>query len=160
MTAQCYFYLNGKPMSNLVCHGLGNFFAFSGNARDRNQPNSTSVPFDGPLPGGEYYIIDRESGGRLGKMRDFMQDTLAGTHRAGWFALYRNDGVIDDVTFINGVQRGQFRLHPTGRFGVSEGCITLPDVIQYHRLWTFLKSQKMAKVPGSPLYYYGKVYVK
>ncbi|MFB9086839.1 tlde1 domain-containing protein [Erwinia tracheiphila] len=36
----------------------------------------------------------------------------------------QNDGTIDDYTFINGVRRGNFRLHPRGPMGVSEGCIT------------------------------------
>ncbi|MFE8117278.1 DUF2778 domain-containing protein [Brenneria goodwinii] len=160
MAAKCNFHLNGQTMSTLFCEGFGSVHAFSGNKQDRNQSKSTAVPFDGPLPTGEYFILDRKSGGRLGGLNDFMQDILAGTHRAGWFALYRNDGVIDDFTFINGVQRGHFRLHPVGRFGISEGCITLPDMIQYYRLWKFLKSQKMEKVPGSSLYHYGRVIVK
>ncbi|MFS2221186.1 DUF2778 domain-containing protein [Pantoea sp. B65] len=160
MAAKCYFKLNGRHMSEMVCNGFGTVFAFSGNREDRNQPTSTAIPFDGPLPQGEYFIVDRESGGRLSRIRDFMQDTLAGTYRAGWFALYRNDSVIDDYTFINGVRRGHFRLHPVGRFGVSEGCITLPNVMQYYHLWQYLKSQQMERVPGSSLYHYGRVQVR
>ncbi|MFP3617622.1 DUF2778 domain-containing protein, partial [Paraburkholderia sp. SIMBA_050] len=75
-------------------------------------PNSTTVPNDGPLPAGVYYIVDRQSGGRMGWLNDFRSDLLAGTHRADWFALYRNDGVIDDWTSLNGIRRGHFRLHP------------------------------------------------
>ncbi|WP_262144388.1 DUF2778 domain-containing protein [Serratia ficaria] len=160
MAADCVFYLNSQRMSTLVCRGFGSVSAFSGNGADRNRPESAAVPFDGPLPKGEYFIVDRESGGRLGWVRDAFQDTLAGTHRAGWFGLYRNDGVIDDFTFINGVKRGHFRLHPTGRFGISEGCVTLPDVVQYYRLFKFLKSQKMMPIPGSPLFHYGRITVK
>jgi hypothetical protein len=40
-----------------------------------------------------------------------------------WFALWRDDGGIDDYTWIEGVKRGNFRLHPGT---LSEGCITLP----------------------------------
>ncbi|MCC8401201.1 DUF2778 domain-containing protein [Paraburkholderia sp. MMS20-SJTN17] len=43
-----------------------------------------------------------------------------------WFALYRDDGTIDNVTWINCVKRGQFRLHPAGGRGISLGCTTLP----------------------------------
>ncbi|WP_254367149.1 tlde1 domain-containing protein [Paraburkholderia sp. NMBU_R16] len=37
---------------------------------------------------------------------------LSQTQGHQWFALYRNDGVVDDYTFIDGVRRGNFRLHP------------------------------------------------
>ncbi|WP_262119970.1 DUF2778 domain-containing protein [Serratia ficaria] len=160
MTAECFFQLNGERMATLVCRGFGTVSAFSGNRQHRNQPDSVAVPLNGPLPTGTYYIVDRESGGRLGWLRDYFEDSLAGTHRAGWFALYRNDGQIDDYTFIKGVKRGHFRLHPIGRFGISQGCITLPDVVQYYRLYKFLKSQKMETIPGTAIRYYGKVLVK
>ena len=65
-------------------------YSMRGNGRYVNDPNSTTVPNDGPLPAGVYYIVDRESGGRMGWLNDFRSDLLAGTHRADWFALYRN----------------------------------------------------------------------
>jgi hypothetical protein len=45
--------------------------------------------------------------------------------------LYREDGNVDDITFIDQVKRGEFRLHPAGYSGVSEGCITLPSHSHY-----------------------------
>lgn len=39
-------------------------------------------------------------------------------------ALNREDSNIDDHTFIGSVERGNFRLHPAGYKGVSNGCIT------------------------------------
>ena len=39
-----------------------------------------------------------------------------------WFALWRDDRGIDDETWVEGVKRGNFRLHPGT---VSEGCITI-----------------------------------
>lgn len=160
MTAICHFVLNRQFMSALVCDGGGSYFAYSGNGGDRNQPSSTVNPGSGPLPVGEYFIVDRESGGRFGTFRDHMQDVLFNTYRAGWFALYRNDGVIDDYTFVSGVRRGNFRLHPAGRFGVSEGCITLADPVQYYRLWSWLKDQKKENIPGTAFSHYGKVKVR
>nr|WP_244124552.1 DUF2778 domain-containing protein [Burkholderia gladioli] len=44
-----------------------------------------------------------------------MKDIGTNTHRADRFALYRNDGKIDDVTVISGIRRAYFRLHPVGR---------------------------------------------
>ncbi|MBB5426463.1 hypothetical protein HDG40_004637 [Paraburkholderia sp. JPY158] len=49
------------------------------------------------------------------------------TNHNEWFALYRDDGSIDDFTWVNGVKRGHFRLHPAGGEGASLGCITLPS---------------------------------
>nr|WP_254058708.1 tlde1 domain-containing protein [Yersinia pestis] len=37
----------------------------------------------------------------------------------GW--LVRDDGKIDDYTWINNVERGNFRLHPIGPMRVSMG---------------------------------------
>ncbi|MDE8555645.1 DUF2778 domain-containing protein [Pantoea vagans] len=31
-----------------------------------------------------------------------------------WFGLFRDDGKIDDLTFVQGIRRGNFRLHPIG----------------------------------------------
>ena len=58
----------------------------------------------------------------------------SGSNRDFWFALYRVDEHIDDVTFIEGVERGSFRLHPAGHSGISNGCITLPDHSHYRTL--------------------------
>jgi hypothetical protein len=40
-----------------------------------------------------------------------------------WFALYRDDGLIDDWTWINGVNRGDFRLHSVGGQGISFSAV-------------------------------------
>ncbi|WP_240162656.1 tlde1 domain-containing protein [Paraburkholderia sp. Cy-641] len=47
------------------------------------------------------------------------------SNHSAWFALYRNNVAIDDVTWINSVKRGQFRLHPADGQGVLLGCVTL-----------------------------------
>ncbi|APY94891.1 Protein of uncharacterised function (DUF2778) [Burkholderia pseudomallei] len=160
MPVECTFSLSGQRASILRCAGFGSVAAFSGNGRYVNDPKSTAVPNDGPLPTGVYYIVDRQSGGRMGWLNDFRADLLAGTHRADWFALYRNDGVIDDWTSINGIRRGHFRLHPVGYWGISEGCITLPQKSQFEALRKFLKSQPTGVVPGTSMKYYGRVTVQ
>lgn len=155
---QCSFSLNGKPMSLLTCAGVGVFPAYSGSGQYTNVPSEVNNRNNGPLPQGEYYIVDRESGGRLGVIREFLQDLSAGTRRGDWLSLYRNDGVIDDVTSINGIMRGSFRLHPVGYWGISEGCVTLPGVSDFYRLRDFLKAQPPAYVNG--MRYYGVLVVK
>ena len=90
----------------------------------------------------------------------FCERYASNSERDQWFALYRNDKVVSDHTFVNGVQRGNFRLHPNGRFGVSEGCITLLSRDQFDKLRTWLLSQKPEMVPGTSIPYYGTVTVK
>lgn len=50
----------------------------------------------------------------MGWLYDFVKDQASGVHHEDWFALYRDDGQIDDYTVINGVRRGNFRIHPNG----------------------------------------------
>ncbi|WDD95909.1 DUF2778 domain-containing protein [Burkholderia sp. FERM BP-3421] len=160
MPVECTFTLNRHNLSVLNCPGFGGVPAFSGNGRYVNDPNSTAVQDKGPLPTGTYYIVDRQSGGHLGWLYDAAKDLSLHTHRADWFALYRNDGKIDDWTTINGIRRGHFRLHPVGRLGESDGCITLSSRAQFDRLRAFLKAQPAFQVPGTTLKAYGKVTVR
>ena len=60
-------------------------------------------------------------------VEDWAATKYSGSDRSVWFALYREDARIDDWTFIDDVERGNFRLHPAGYMGVSNGCITLPS---------------------------------
>lgn len=160
MTAECTFALNGQSTSTLDCVGLGAIVAFSGNGSYVNDPKSTALPNSGPLPAGIYYIVDRQSGGHMGWLNDLLADFVAGTHRVEWFALYRDDGIIDDWTSIDGIRRGHFRLHPAGYWGTSEGCITLPHKSQFDMLRKFLKSQPAGIIPSTGMKYYGRVLVQ
>ena len=156
---QCIFRLNGQSLTTLVCGSLV-LPAFSGEPGYVNDPNATGVQKKGPLPKGRYYIIDRQSGGRLGWLYDPLLDAISQSDRHRWFSLYRNDGVVDDWTVINGVRRGQFRIHPIGRLGVSEGCITLTQPQGFEKLSQYLRSNTPAAVPGTSLKYYGTVDVQ
>ncbi|WGS52993.1 DUF2778 domain-containing protein [Paraburkholderia sp. D15] len=160
MPVSCSFRLNGQRMSVLLCPGLGGIAAFSGDGIYVDDPSATAKKDEGPLPAGTYFIVDRESGGRLGWLRDTIANTFTHTSRSGWFALYRNDGLIDDYTYINGVLRGEFRLHPAGRTNQSKGCITVHNRFQFEKLRTFLKSQPRAVIPGTNISYYGTVNVR
>lgn len=160
MPAQCTFVLNGQKVSTLMCAGFGAVVAFSGNSQYVDDPAGTDVPNKGPIPKGRYYIIKREPGGRLGRLRDMGLDLWSSSKRATWFALYSADGQIDDWTFVHGVRRGNFRLHPNGRWGVSDGCITLTSQTQFDRLRDYLLAQPTKMIPGTSAPYYGTVDVR
>lgn len=101
-----------------------------------------------------YYIVDRESGGLLGWLYDMFGQ------QGVWFALYENDGKIDDETYCNEVKRGNFRLHPKVGRGISRGCITIDRQADFNAIWVILKGTPKQIIPGSNLAAYGKVVVR
>ena len=132
---RCTFHLNNAQLSTLSCPGIGFFPAYSGNAgKYRNNPEESSTAERGPLPPGRYFIVTRQKGGLRSRWHDLIKELESGSNRDLWFALYREDGVIDDMAFIDNVQRGSFRLHPAGQSGISNGCITLPNHSHYRVL--------------------------
>jgi hypothetical protein len=76
-----------------------------------------------------------------------------------WFALYRDDGLIDDYTWINGVKRGNFRLHPVGATGRSLGCITLPSYADFRAIRRALLNTVKIPADSSGLKAYGWIEV-
>jgi hypothetical protein len=160
MPIACTFKLNNRQSSVLLCAGVGAFAAFSGQGVGRDNPAAANKADVGPLPPGRYYIVDRQSGGRLGSVRDYFLERVYGTDRSMWFALYRNDGVIDDWTVVDGVRRGNFRLHPIGPRGLSEGCITMLNPRDFIALHDRLKSTTTMAVPGYSGRAYGTVDVQ
>jgi hypothetical protein len=149
----CTFVLNGEPMSVFVA-GAAQYPAFSGIGDHINKPNSACIKDLGPIPRGTYYIIDRQSGGLLGGIRDML------TGRDEWFALYTIDGNVDDKTFCEKIERGQFRLHPKGTLGISYGCIVINKKSDFDVLRAKLKHTNTIKIPSSELLAYGKVVVR
>ena len=124
---RCTFHLNGGQMSTLSCPGVGFFPAYSGNSgTNRNNPESVSIRDVGPLPPGKYFIVTRPTG-LMSPLKDYFASQLSGSDRGLWFGLFKEDNQIDDSTYIDSTSRGNFRLHPAGYQGVSNGCITLPD---------------------------------
>jgi hypothetical protein len=146
----CSLILNNLRFTKLVTD-VGRFTAFSGDGKDRNNPSSESVRDGGPIPLGLYHIVDRPSGGRLGAIRD------AATGRFEWFALYRDDGTIDDETFVDSVKRGQFRLHPLGPLGMSTGCVVLQYRAEFNSLRSCLLAAPVANIPGTSMRTYGTI---
>lgn len=148
----CTFVLNNRPFTTLISP-VGIYTAFSGNGEHRNNPDSVAVPDGGPIPGGVYYIVDRESGGMLGSIRDWALG------RDQWFALYRDDGRVDDYTFVQAVSRGLFRLHPLGPRRMSTGCIVLQYRTEFDRLREHLIKSPSELIPGSALRTHGTICV-
>ncbi|CAG9214701.1 conserved hypothetical protein [Paraburkholderia sabiae] len=161
MPVACTFLLNRKTMSILHCENIGDFAAFSGNdGWAKNNPDAAAVPKVGPLPPGRYYIVDRGSGGIFTHIKDSIMDFWSDTERGKWFALYRDDDEIDDWTFVDGVRRGNFRLHPHGRQNLSEGCVTLADPVGFYRLRDRLIHSSRMAIPGGKGFAYGTVVVR
>ncbi|MCX2842119.1 DUF2778 domain-containing protein [Microbulbifer thermotolerans] len=146
------FKLNGKETTYLIS-GKTKYLAYSGLGAHKNKPEFVCLPNKGPIPKGEYYIVDRESGGKLGWLRDYLSG------KDEWFALYANDKKIDDYTFCEEVKRGNFRLHPEGPLGISKGCITLTSKVKYDELRKKLLKAKKTIIPNTNIKTYGVVVV-
>lgn len=158
MTLTGRFIINNEHMSSLMVYGVGTFPAYSGNKQYRNQASGIGVAMKGPIPPGRYYIVKRPTGGWKGVLRTDLHDfyswpTSKPVIKAEWFALYRQDGHIDDYTWINGVKRGNFRLHPSGPMGISEGCITLERGTDFRSLRNCLLSTQTKTLPGGLITY-------
>lgn len=160
MTVRCTFSLNNKDRSELYFSGYGTVSAFSGHDGGRDNPEAVSVPNVGPLPPGMYYLVDRQSGGHLGWLYDLLRQFGYGTtDHTKWFTLW--NAKSGDMTFIEGVKRGHFRLHPTGDFRLGEGCITVVSPMEFERLSRHIRaSPPTLNVPGAQFKAYGTVEVR
>lgn len=159
MPVTCTFILNNRSTSTLVCSGYETVEAFSGNERGLNNPAEVASKGIGPIPPETYYLVDRQSGGRLGQLRDGFSPQLGSTDRSKWFMLWNPRS--GDETNINGVKRSNFRLHAVGADERSEGCITLVNPAEFELLQRFIRrSPPSMSVPGSTLKSYGMVTVR
>ncbi|HTH59957.1 MAG TPA: DUF2778 domain-containing protein [Paraburkholderia sp.] len=158
------FLVNNKFLSPLAIDGVGTFDAYSGDRIYRNRGGCTAIVSKGPIPAGKYWIVTRPAGGPGSKALAWIKDTWNAfdgnaTDHSEWFALYRDDGMIDDETWVNGVRRGQFRLHPAGGQGISLGCITLPSRVDFQRIRTALLTTNTIPAGNSGLGAYGTIEV-
>ena len=149
----CTYELNGQETSFLKC-GATSFAAFSGNKGHRNKRLSACIAGKGPIPVGKYYIIDRQSGGLLGPIRDLFSG------KDEWVAFYAIDKKIDDVVMCDKIKRGQFRIHPKGPMAISDGCIVINKQSDFNYFKTILKNSKKEKIPGANIETYGVLTVK
>lgn len=160
MPVRCSFGLNDRETSVLYCQGFGPVTAFSGHGVGRDNPRDTAMVDVGPLPAGTYYLVDRQPGGTFGWLWDWLAaHGDVSTDHSKWFMLWNENG--GDTTFIQGVKRGGFRLHPVGRRRLGDGCITVVDPSEYDRLQPFIRTYPPSlSVPGSTLKSYGTVQVR
>ena len=154
---KCTFSLNRQKTSLLVC-GSDSYVAFSGLSKDVNDPDKTNDADAGPIPVGTYYITTRPSGGSHPFLSALLHDLISDSDRTQWFALFSTTTSNDFMT-VKGVTRGNFRLHPEGRLGISEGCITLVNQADFDRLAKQLREQVPGTIPNTSTPYYGTVEV-
>ncbi|MBN3848222.1 DUF2778 domain-containing protein [Paraburkholderia sp. Ac-20342] len=158
------FVVDNQEMCKLDIIGIGTFRAYSGNKQYMNRGGCTDVPKNGPIPVGKYWIVDRPKGGFRSQAWTTLKDVAVSSiwtpvdHRE-WFGLYRDDGAIDDVTWVNGVERGNFRLHPAGGLGVSLGCITMPSHVDFSIIRSALLRTETIPLRNSGLHAYGTIEV-
>lgn len=146
---------------SLACPGIGNFDVFSGDVPFTNRAECTSIDHSA-IPSGKYWIVDRPEGPWKSRLLTWGEDFATGNDHSTWFGLYRDDGSIDDHTFISGIQRSNFRIHPLrpDGSGTSWGCITFfrtSDFMSFRQ--SLLRVQK-GKVKHTDLTTYGTVTVK
>lgn len=159
----CELNYNEKTLDNrlkLRCAGVGTFPVFSGLGAFTNIPEFSGRK-NGPIPLGKYWIVDRPMGG-IGSIERMAEKWMkTGNRYWQWFALYRQDGLIDDKTFVDGVQRSSFRLHPLrpDGTGVSDGCITFVNQADFDRVRHSLQDSPMQPIPYSTLKAYGEINV-
>ncbi|AHG21489.1 hypothetical protein Z042_19145 [Chania multitudinisentens RB-25] len=153
------FYLNKAQFAPLDFSGVGRFPAFSGMDGFRNQPGCTYLKNDGAIPTGRYWIVARPVGGYRTRFRETLASVFNSNIRSQWFGLYRDDGTIDDFTFIDGVKRGNFRLHPMGPNRESKGCITMSRSTDFSMIRNMLLATSTVIIPGTDLAAYGTIEV-
>ncbi len=151
MPLQGKFIVNDARFCPLIIPGIGTFLAYSGKDQYRNRAGCVGIPGLGPIPQGRYHIVDRPTGGWKGVLRTDLHDayswvTPTPVIKAEWFALYRDEGSVNDQTWINGVKRGNFRLHPPGPMGISLGCITLQHRSDFIAIRQALLSTQQVKL--------------
>lgn len=150
MALQGKFIINDAAYSPLIFPGIGTFLAFSGDGAYRNRGAYGALPKAGPIPAGRYWIVDRPGGGIKSQVQTGIKDIYnqlvngATFRHNDWFALWRDDWSIDDYTWIEGVKRGNFRLHPGT---LSEGCITLPHDSDFAKLRNALLRTQKTDIP-------------
>lgn len=158
MAIQGKFIINDTDYCPLMMFGVGTFMAYSGRDAYRNRASCIGIPDLGPIPHGRYHIVKRVTGGVKGIVRADLRDsyswfTPTPVIKAEWFALYRDDGSIDDKTWIEGVERGNFRLHPPGPLGISLGCITLQHRSDFMAIRQALMSTRQTELANGLMSY-------
>ena len=150
MTATLSMRLNGKDTTQLTIYyntdtdcTWKTYSVFSGASGFKNKPEETANKGKGPIPKGRYFVVDRPTGGKQDWIRQNISDFDG---KLEWFALFADDGRIDDYTVVDGVRRGNFRMHPGTR---SAGCVTFTKKSDFDEIREILLSQTTETVSKS-----------
>jgi hypothetical protein len=164
MAIQGKFVIDNAPLSPLDMFGVGSFLAFSGDGIYRNRGGCTKRVDEGPIPAGRYWIVDRPTGGVGSRAWTWVKDAGSSvfatpTRHSEWFALYCDDRQIDDYMWVDGVKRGNFRLHPQSGGGASHGCVTLQSYSDFQSVRRALLQTTTIPAGNSGLHAYGWIEV-
>ncbi|MGE9548276.1 DUF2778 domain-containing protein [Snodgrassella sp. CS2] len=143
----------------LICYGVGTFEVFSG-IKPTTNIAECAFKEKAALPPGNYWIVPRPMGSFANRVLSSINDIINGTNHSEWFGLY-SESTMSDHLFVNGVNRGGFRLHPLRSDGSGEswGCITFRHISQFQILRKVLLSTNMTTVKAG-VKAYGRVIVK
>lgn len=142
----------------LHVYGVGTFPVFSGVEPVTNIAEC-AFKRNAALPVGTYWIVDATAGSVANRILRAVKDFRNGTNHDEWFGLY-NANTMSDRVFVNGVDRGAFRLHPLRPNGEGEswGCITFYHIPHFQLVRKSLLNRKKIRVPGgNGLMAYGRV---
>ncbi len=142
----------------LHVYGIGTFPVFSGIAPVTNIAECAYIR-NAALPVGTYWIVDAPKGSFANRVERFVKDFKNGTNHDEWFGLFNAQTMTDHV-FVNGVDRGSFRLHPLRPNGEGEswGCITFYNILDFQRVRSSLLKRNKIRVPGGKgLLAYGRI---
>ncbi|WP_205955085.1 DUF2778 domain-containing protein [Pantoea stewartii] len=149
----------GGGEATLHVYGVGDFPVFSGDKPYTNDPNCSFLK-NSAIPIGKYWIVDRPEGSFANRVRTAIWDPISGNRHNEWFALF-SDQTMSDSVFINGIDRGSFRLHPLrpDGSGISEGCITFYKPSDFQIVRTALLRVKKTTIArhNMKLSVYGRV---
>ncbi|WP_329958882.1 tlde1 domain-containing protein [Paraburkholderia sejongensis] len=73
--------------------------------------------------------------------------------------MYRSSRQSATLNWLNGVKRGQFRLHPKGGRGLSIGCITVENYAEFSTIRRSLLHTGTVQVGSTGLLAYGTIEV-
>lgn len=160
---RCELNYNARTLNHqlkLYCEGVGYFSVFTGLGRFKDSLEFSKYK-NGPIPLGKYWILKKPTGGVKSQLRSLGKAISTGNNYSEWLALYKQDGKLDDYTFVEAVERGNFRMHPLrpNGSGDSDGCITFYSRVDFDIVRRALLKTSKKAIPGSNLLAYGELNV-
>jgi RHS repeat-associated protein len=149
--------LNSRPTTSLDCECGERYSVFSGLGEAANDPTQVANANAGPIPTGRFYITQWQSGGHLGRLRDWARRAFSGNDPMSWMTLIPIDGNSDDCTVVDGGLRCHFRAHPGS---ASRGCVTFTSESEFFQFRQRLLQTAPGVIPGTRTPYLGVLTVR